>query len=122
MRRRAPPIVAWLKSTSGQTRFCSVISIGEITKGIEKRRKSDEPLAARLAVWLRDLEMEFGERVLPITTEIAVAWGRIASGRTRDTADSLIAATAIVHDLTLVTRNTRDFADLSIKLYDPWSA
>ena len=56
-----------------------------------------------------------------MTTEVAFSWGKIAAGRTRDTADSLIAATAIVHDLTLVTRNTRDFADLPIKLYNLWN-
>ena len=121
IRRRAPPIVAWLQSTAGQMRFCSVISLGEIIKGIEKRRKVDQALAERLSTWLRDLEAEFGERVLPVTTEVAFSWGKIAAGRTRDTADSLIAATAIVHDLTLVTRNTRDFADLPIKLYNLWN-
>lgn len=121
-RRKSPPVALWIRSTAGAARYCSVVSLGEIETGIQMRRRSDLEAAAILNTWRERLTVEFGERVLPITTEIALAWGRIAAGRTRDTADALIAATALVHGLTLVTRNTRDFADLPLKLLDPWAS
>lgn len=121
-RRKSPPVALWIRSTAGAARYCSVVSLGEIEKGIQMRRRSDLEAAAILKAWRERLTVEFGERVLPITTEIALAWGRIAAGRTRHTADALIAATALVHGLTLVTRNTRDFADLPLRLLDPWAS
>jgi predicted nucleic acid-binding protein len=121
-RRKSPAVALWIKSTAGAARYCSVISLGEIEKGIEMRRRTDLDAAATLSAWRDRLRSEFDERILPVTTEIALAWGRIAAGRTRDTADALIAATALVHGLTLVTRNTRDFADLPLRLLDPWAS
>lgn len=121
-RRKSPAVSLWIKSTAGAARYCSVVSIGEIEKGIEMHRRTDPDAAAILKTWRERLTIEFGERVLPVTAEIALAWGRIAAGRTRDTADALIAATALIHGLILVTRNTRDFADLPLKLLDPWAS
>jgi predicted nucleic acid-binding protein len=121
-RRKSPAVATWIKATAGAARYCSVVSLGEIEKGIEMRRRSDLEAAAILKAWRERLTIEFGERVLPVTAEIALAWGRIAAGRTRDTADALIAATALVHGLTLVTRNIRDFADLPLRVLDPWAS
>lgn len=120
LRRQAPPVRQWIEETQGLRLYCSVISLGEIEKGIERRRQPDPELAQRLELWLDGLCRNFGDRALPVTPEIAMAWGRIAAGRTRDIADALIAATAIVHGLTLVTRNTRDFEDLPLTLFNPW--
>jgi hypothetical protein len=101
--------------------FVSVISLGEILKGAEKQNQKDARFAALLRAWLGQVIARYELRILPISKEVALTWGIIAAGRTRDTADALIAATAIVHDLTLVTRNTRDFDDLPLKLFNPWA-
>lgn len=100
--------------------FVSIISLGEILKGAEEQNRKDARFAALLRTWLGQIIARYEPRILPISKEVALTWGIIAAGRTRDTADALIAATAIVHGLTLVTRNTRDFDDLPLKLFDPW--
>jgi hypothetical protein len=101
--------------------FVSVISLGEVMKGVEKQRLKDDRYAELLRIWLGRMTVQYEMRILPVSKEVALAWGIIAAGRTRGVADALIAATAIVHDLTLVTRNTRDFDDLPLKLFNPWA-
>ncbi len=90
-------------------------------KGVEKQRLKDDRYAELLRIWLGRMTVQYEMRILPVSKEVALAWGIIAAGRTRGVADALIAATAIVHDLTLVTRNTRDFDDLPLKLFNPWA-
>ncbi|TPI13252.1 type II toxin-antitoxin system VapC family toxin [Mesorhizobium sp. B4-1-3] len=111
---------AWLASVDPTSISLSVITIGEIERGIVKQRKADPDRAARLDVWLRELRRDNADRILAITEEVALAWGRITAGRTRGNADSLIAATALVHDLILVTRNVAGFEGLGVTVVDPW--
>lgn len=85
--------------------YLSVISIGEIGRGITKLRKHHAERANRLAVWLHGLRGDNADRILPVTEEIAVLWGQMTADRRRGGADSLIAATARVHNLIMVTRN-----------------
>jgi len=103
-----------------ETCWVSVISLGELEKGITLARKHDLSFATRLHEWRETMRDEFAARTLPIDMATALVWGEIAAGRTRSVADAFIAATAIVNDLTLVTRNTRDFDDLPLKLFNPW--
>ncbi len=98
----------------------SAVTIGEIEKGIQIRRRRDPRAGERLQIWFDGLRRDFGDRILPVDERVAIAWGRIAAGRSRSVTDALIAATAQVHGLTLVTRNVRDFADLGLPLVDPW--
>lgn len=119
-RRKAPIALNWLASVDRMSTFVSVISLGEIVKGAEIQRTKNEDFAARLLSWLDQLQDEYGDRILPINRHIAIAWGRIAAGRTRGIPDALLAATAQHHDLVLVTRNISDFQDLPIKLFNPW--
>ena len=119
-RRRTPEAVDWLKSADPDKLYLSVISLGEIERGIAMKQREDRPAAGHLAVWLETLRREFADRLLPIGDEIALEWGRIAALRPRGDADGLIAATAIVHDLILVTRNTADFEDTRAPLINPW--
>ena len=118
--RGAPQPSAWLNSVEPASLYLSVITLGEINKGAAMRARTDRRSAQQLWTWLDGLILEFGARILPITNRIAIEWGTIASKRTRGIADGLLAATALVHGLTLVTRNAKDFDDLALPLVDPW--
>jgi predicted nucleic acid-binding protein len=100
--------------------YLSALTFGEIVRGIALKQKSDPRTAAHLAEWLRKIRYDHGNRILPVTDDIAVEWGRIAAIRPRGDIDGLIAATAIVHDLILVTRNTKDFDDTGAVVINPW--
>lgn len=122
LRRGFPAPSDWIGATPSSQRFISVVSLGEIMKGIEQIRSREQDFTQLLSQWLAMLQSEYAERTMPIDTDVALEWGRIAAGRSRGAPDALIAATAIVHDLTLVTRNVKDFQDLPLKLFNPWSA
>jgi toxin FitB len=113
--------VAWLRSVRPDAVYLSALTLGEIMRGVALRRKSDPQTAARLTQWLERLRHDHADRILPVTDRIALEWGRIAALRPRGDIDGLIAATAIVHDLILVTRNVKDFEDTAVSLIDPWS-
>ena len=89
-------------------------------RGAALKQKNDPAAAARLIDWLETLRRDYGKRILPITEAIAIEWGRLAALRPRGDADGLIAATAIVHNLVLVTRNVADFSDTPVTLINPW--
>jgi predicted nucleic acid-binding protein len=116
----------WLETTDRQSQHVSVITLAEIQKGIEllaegKRR-------AQLDQWLRqDLEAWFSGRIIPVDREVAGRWASLVAqgaraGRHLPTVDSLIAATALAYDLTIVTRNTRDFEGIGVTIINPWEA
>lgn len=121
-RRGTPQAVSWLRSVDPVSIHLSALTLGEIMRGIALKQKSDPRAAAHLTEWLRKLRYDHADRILPVTDEIAVEWGRIAAIRPRGDIDGLIAATAIVHDLILVTRNVRDFDDTGAAVIDPWEA
>ena len=119
-RRGAPESVGWLRSVDPLAVHLSVITLGEIMRGVALKQKSDPQRASRLAQWLQTLRRDHADRILPVTDAIAVEWGRIAALRPRGDADGLIAATAIVHDLIVVTRNVGDFDDTRASVLNPW--
>ncbi|WP_036289725.1 type II toxin-antitoxin system VapC family toxin [Methylosinus sp. PW1] len=119
-RRGSPRAIAWLRSVDPLGVHLSVLTLGEIMRGIALKQKSNPKAAGHLAEWLRKLRSDHSDRILPITDQIAVEWGRIAAIRPRSDVDGLIAATAIVHDLIVVTRNTADFDDTGASVIDPW--
>ncbi|MER8750508.1 type II toxin-antitoxin system VapC family toxin [Mesorhizobium sp. M1050] len=120
VQRRLPRPTGWLTSVDPTSVSLSVITLGEIERGIVKLRKVDFEKAMRLDLWLRELRRDNADRILAVTEDVALAWGRIAAGRTRGSADTLIAATALVHDLILVTRNVADFDDTGVTVFNPW--
>ncbi len=114
-------VADWFDSIPNSAFHISVLTLGEIRKGIEK--VSDNKRRQKLKIWLEhELPAWFEHRVLPIDKTVADRWGRlqIEAKRTLPAIDSLIAATALHHDLTLVTRNTKDFAGLSLELINPF--
>jgi toxin FitB len=119
-RRGSRQAVGWLRSVRPDAVYLSALTLGEIMRGIVLRQKSDPRTAARLAEWLERLRHDHTDRILPVTDRIALEWGRIAALRPRGDVDGLIAATAIVHDLILVTRNVGDFEDTRVSLINPW--
>jgi toxin FitB len=120
MRRKGTPAESW-SASADEDLFCfSVISMGELWRGISMKRRHDPATADILENWYANIRRSYAERFLPVTDEISKEWGWIDALRSRGTADGLIAATAMVHNLTLVSRNTKDFADLPISLLNPW--
>jgi predicted nucleic acid-binding protein len=122
----APQVERWLEEVDDEQLFFSVISLAEICKGIAKLPESKK--RTQLQEWLDGtLRPWFAGRVLPVTEAIAERMGRWAGegeakGRTIKIADGLIAATAVEHDLTLVTRNVKDFAGFGVSIFNPWEA
>ncbi len=124
LRRKAPNagVVEWCSRRPASTLFLSVLTLGELRKGVESLASSDRRTA--LLDWLEvELPTFFSGRILPIDSQVADCWGRLmaAAGRPIPAIDSLIGATAVQHGLRLVTRNVRDFADLELEVINPWS-
>jgi hypothetical protein len=100
--------------------FLSVLVVGEIRRGVENVRRKDPTQAQTLDAWCGRVVIAFNGRILPVTQEIAETWGRLSAPDKLPLIDGLLAATAIVHDLILVTRNTRDVARTGVKLLNPF--
>lgn len=100
----------------------SVLVLGEIRRGVENLRRRDPKRATRYENWLEQLLSVFHDRVLPVDVAVAQIWGGWSADRPLPIVDGLMAATAAVHGLTFVTRNTRDLSGLDVRLLDPWQA
>ncbi len=119
-RGRDANVRAWAASIRDPDLYLSVLTIGEIRKGIDRLQVRDPAQAGVFARWLEQLVDRFADRIVGVDVRIAQHWGRLNAKTPRNTIDSLIAATAFVHDLTVVTRNTGDFEGCGIPLLDPW--
>jgi predicted nucleic acid-binding protein len=113
-------VKAWLASVPATSLYLSVLVVGEIRRGIERLRPRDPAQAAVFEAWLGTLRHDYPDRIIPITTEIAEEWGRLSVPDPLPTADGLMAATARVMRLTLVTRNTADFDRTGVALLNPF--
>lgn len=113
-------VMAFLAAADAAALFLSVLTLGELRKGVEAKRRTDSVTAARLGAWVDGIETTFADRVLPVDAPAARLWGELSAGRTLPVIDTLIAATAITRGLTLVTRKTRDVAGTGVPLVDPW--
>jgi predicted nucleic acid-binding protein len=120
----SPRVSAWLDGQSEESLYLSVLTLGEIRKGVSALPAG--PKRKRLERWLaHDLVERFAGRILPVDAGVADVWGRIQAtaetkGRPLPTLDSLLAATAMAHGLVLTTRNTSDFAPTGVDLINPW--
>ena len=114
-------VVGWLEQVPAEALFISVLTLGEIRKGVEAL--ADKKRKERLRLWLeRELPVWFEDRVLPVDLAVAERWGRLLAevGRPVPTIDSLLAATALHYELRLVTRNSRDFDYPGLEVINPW--
>ncbi|MBL8674023.1 MAG: type II toxin-antitoxin system VapC family toxin, partial [Rhodospirillales bacterium] len=114
-------VAAWYAGLDDDDLHLSALTLGEIRRGADRLRPTAPERAAALLRWLDAVRAAFDARVLPIDGAVADAWGRMTAHRTVPTVDGLIAATALVHGLTLATRNLRDVADLGVPLLDPFA-
>ncbi len=110
----------WLASVADDELFLSVLVLGEVRRGVESIRRRDPSSATALDSWLLRVVADYGSHILPVTTEIAEMWGRFNVPRTLPVVDSLLAATAHVHGLTLVTRNVRDVTSTGVPVLNPF--
>lgn len=118
--RTDPSVKAWYATTDSRDLFTSVLVIGEIRHGIEKKRTLDPRFATKLEHWLQGLMRDYQSHILAITIEVAELWGSLCLNKTVAEPDGLIAATALFHDLTLVSRNESDFKPTGVKSLNPW--
>lgn len=118
--RADPKVMHFLEAMTGDRLFLSVLTLGELRKGIAARRLMDGPMADRLALWADAIESNFSDRILPLDAAAARIWGELSAGRSLPVVDTLIAATAIARGLILVTRNTRDVAATGVPVLNPW--
>jgi toxin FitB len=122
-RRKAPDenVIAFVTNTNPSALYLSVLTLGELRKGIALKQRTDLSTAAALAAWVDGLEYGFADRILGIDIATARLWGELSARRPRPVVDTLLAATAIAHNLTLVTRNTADLEDIDVTLLNPFA-
>jgi hypothetical protein len=120
--RPHPAVAAWYEEAGDDELFLSVLVVGEIQQGVARLRRKDPRQAAVYETWLGKLQREFTDRLLPVTQDVALEWGRLSAGNPPPVIDGLIAATAFVHGLTVVTRNVADFEPTGVPLLNPFAA
>jgi predicted nucleic acid-binding protein len=120
--RADPRVTGFLDATSGDRLYLSVLTLGELRKGVALRRRRDATIADRLGAWVDEIESTFADRVIPVDAAAAQIWGELSAGRSLPVVDTLIAATAMARDLILVTRNTSDVAMTGVRVLNPWDA
>ena len=117
-----PAVAAWWNGVAEDHLWLSPLVLGEIRKGAELARRRDPQRAQALEAWLSEVISGFGSRVLPVDTAVAEQWGRMNAIRPVPVVDALLAATAKINGLTLVTRNIADVAGLDVDVLNPFAA
>lgn len=123
--RPEPRVVRWIEQQDESRLYLSVLTLGELYKGIAKLGPGTR--RRKLERWVdTDLQARFAQRIVPLDESVLKAWGNLTGkaelrGRTCSVMDSLLVATALVHQLVLVTRNTRHVEGLGATIFDPWS-
>lgn len=115
-------VLSFIAGASPNALYLSVLSLGELRKGVALKRKSDLTGAMAIGAWVDGLEQNFSNHLIPVDAAIAALWGEWSAQRSRPVVDTLLAATAAVHDMVLVTRNEADVEGLPIRVFNPWKA
>ena len=110
----------WFDAQVADDLAISVITLGEISAGITQKALRDLIQAQHLQSWIERTIRQFSDRILAVNASIAIRWGTLSPQQLLSAADGLIAATALEHDLTVVTRNVRDFERSGVRLFNPW--
>lgn len=118
-RQRSPHVVRWMLNQRMTDLYLSVVSLGEIERGITRQQHRDPTFARVLAAWLDSVLSLYHARILDVDLPTARRWGRLSATLGHEGADLLIAATALEHGLTVVTRNVRDFEPTGATVLDP---
>ena len=113
-------VSAWWTSVAPESIFLSVLTIGEIRKGVENIRRRDARSASTLETWLLQIISHYRDQILPIELDIVEEWGWMSVPNQMPVIDGLMAATAKVRGLTLATRNTADMERAGVSLLNPW--
>jgi hypothetical protein len=113
-------VMAFVEAADSASLYLSVLTIGELRKGVAAKKRTDPAAAKSLAAWVEGLEFGFADRILGIDAATARMWGDWSGERPRPVVDTLLAATAVQHGLTLVTRNTRDVEGIKVRVHNPW--
>lgn len=123
-RKPEPKVIAWIEAAEEALLYLSVLTLGEIRKGLAQLAQGRR--RTHLETWIEvELRARFAGRILPIDVSVADRWGLLAAsakraGKTLPTIDGLLAATALHHDLTVVSRNAEDFAHTQVQVLNPW--
>lgn len=117
-RERNPALVRWIESQRTADLHISVITVGEIERGIEQQQRHNPDFARDLSVWLDRMLDWYGDRILPVDVATARRWGQLSAALGNTNADLLIAATALEHGLTVATRNVRHFEPTGVPVVD----
>jgi predicted nucleic acid-binding protein len=118
--RPHPLVIAWLRGVSNRDLFLSAVTVGELQAGVEVTRRQDESKAQEIEAWVDQIAATWN--VLPVDVKAFRQWARLMHGRPdKLIEDAMIAATAYILDLTVVTRNVRDFASLGVRTLDPFA-
>ena len=115
-----PKVRGWHDALESDSQWISVLVLGEIRQGVERLRSKDPVSAAHLEKWLEGLAKGYSSRILPITAEIADRWGVLNSGNPVAYVDGFLCATALVHNLTLATRNVKDVSRTGASYVNPF--
>ena len=111
----------WVEITAAEEMFVSVLVLGEIRQGVERIRLRDPQQARILEKWLQGISTEFAERILPVDERVADRWGRLGLRQPVPILDAFLAATALVHDLTIVSRDEHGFRHTGVRIVNPFS-
>lgn len=117
---RHPQVARWLRARRSSDLYVSVVTIGEIERGIERELTRNPEFARALSDWLDRVLAWYGDRILQVDLPTAQRWGRLTAALGHEGADLLIAATALEHGLTVVTRNVRHFQPTGVSLFNPF--
>ncbi len=119
-KNRSKQVVEWIASIPEDSFFLSAITIGEIENGIVRQQRVNREFSSELANWLDSLLKNYGDRILPFSTNIARRWGRLCGELGRADADIMIAATALEHGLIVSTRNVAHFEPTGVSIVNPF--
>ena len=119
-RDRHPEATAWLAAQQTSDLHLSAMTVGEIQRGIAQQERHNPDFARDLASWLARVLTWYGDRVLPFDVPTAHRWGRLSAALGQDSVDLMIAATALEHGLTVVTRNVKVFTPTGVGVFDPF--